>query len=95
MKFTWLKYLSTKFLLAVGALFGGFYLVLTEHDIGEFVALVATVLGFYNGANVAQDYFYNKKEVALNKAEIMQQSPLSPNPQVVINTTPNPEEGKF
>ena len=88
MEFSWTKYLSTKFLLASASLGTGFFLVFKGFDIGAFTGLVATILGFYNGANVAQDYFFNRKEVALSKAE---NNVSSPTPQVVINTAQQSE----
>lgn len=57
-----LEYASRKFVLALACLGGGFYLLLQDKDIGGFVALAGVVLGFYNGANVAQDYVNAKKE---------------------------------
>jgi hypothetical protein len=57
-----LEYASRKFVLALACLGGGFYLILQDKDIGGFVALAGVVLGFYNGANVAQDYVNYRKE---------------------------------
>ena len=56
-----LEYFSRKFVLALACLGGGFYLVLLGKPIGEFVALTGVVLGFYNGANVAQDFVHAYK----------------------------------
>lgn len=52
------EYISRKFILAVLGMGSGFYLVITGKggDLGAYTGLVATVLGFYNGANVAQDW---------------------------------------
>lgn len=62
-----IEYFSRKFVLALACLGGGFYLVLYEKPLGEFVALAGVVLAFYNGANVAQDYVNMKKDSQKNE----------------------------
>lgn len=59
-----LEYVSRKFVLALAGLGTGFYLVVSGHggDLGSYTGLVATVLGFYNGANVAQDWMNSRKK---------------------------------
>lgn len=53
-----LEYFSRKFVLAVAGMGTGFYLVLAGHgsDLMSYTGLVIGVLGFYNGANVWQEY---------------------------------------
>lgn len=54
-------YLSRKFVLALLCLGAGTYIALQCADVlSGFTALVATILGFYNGANVIQDFVYAK-----------------------------------
>jgi hypothetical protein len=60
----WIKYLSTKFVLAVLSLVGGFYLAVTcNTSMGHWVSLVGIVLGAFNIANVAQDWIFASKPV--------------------------------
>jgi len=63
-----LEYFSRKFVLALSSLGGGFYLILKDKDIVQYVALAGVVLAFYNGANVAQDYVMMRKENNQNHA---------------------------
>lgn len=60
----WIKYLSTKFILAAFSLVGGLYLALTCEVtlLNAWTALVGVVLGAFNIANVAQDWVVMKKE---------------------------------
>ncbi len=51
-----MEYFSRKFVLALAALIGSFVLAWADKDIAGWVAAIATVLGFYSGANVLQHY---------------------------------------
>lgn len=55
-----MEYFSRKFVLALAALIGSFVLVWIDKDISGWVGALATILGFYNGANVYQDYLKTK-----------------------------------
>lgn len=56
-----LEYISRKFVLALLALGTSFWLALEKLPMSEYVMALGVVLGFYNGANVMQDYLYTKK----------------------------------
>lgn len=59
-------YFSRKFVLSATSLASGFWLVLHNKGVAEYSLLVATVLGFYNGANVVETVAAMRK----NKPEV-------------------------
>lgn len=56
-----MEYFSRKFVLAIAALIGSFVLLWYNKPMGEWAMVIAVILGFYNGANVAQDMVMMKK----------------------------------
>lgn len=55
------EYFSRKFILSGGSLIGSFILVWNDKEVGELLGVIATILGSYNGANVAESYINSRK----------------------------------
>lgn len=55
------EYLSRKFILSILALAGSFSLAWYDKDLMGWVGAITTILAFYNGSNVFQDYLAQRK----------------------------------
>ncbi len=55
------EYLSRKFILSILALAGSFSLAWYDKDLMGWVGAITTILAFYNGANVYQEYLATRK----------------------------------
>ncbi len=52
------EYVSRKFVLASGCLAGGLAVIFMDKDAYGYAAIITSVLAFYNGTNVYQDYVH-------------------------------------
>lgn len=59
-----LEYCSRKFVLSLTSLVGTFLLVWHDKDVMGWATAIGVILGFYNGANIAEYMVKRKQEVS-------------------------------